>query len=69
MTDAVRQDLDAACEAFMKWLDRQVLEAGRGDRTARLEVDPAATFWLGRLASEEEVRNNLIGERGERLDP
>lgn len=50
-------------------MDRRVLLAGRGDDTDRLDVDPAATFWLGRLASEEEVRNSDIGDRVERLDP
>lgn len=69
MTAPAGQDLDGAAEAFMEWLDRQVLEAGRGDGLERLDVDPASTFWLGRLASEEEVRANLLGERAERLDP
>jgi hypothetical protein len=69
VTDSAVQNLDSAAESFMEWLDRQVLEVGRGDRYDRFDVAPAATFWLGRLASEEEVRNNLIGERAERLDP
>lgn len=69
MTATVQNEVDVAADAFMTWLDRQVLEAGRGDHLEHLDVDPAATFWLGRLASEEEVRNNLLGDRAERLDP
>src|SRR5260221_6042565 len=63
------QPFDEASERFAQWLDGRVLAAGGGDGTDRLDVDPAATFWLGRLASEEEVQNNPIGERAERLDP
>lgn len=63
------QSFNEASEQFVRWLDGRVLAAGRGDETDRLEVDPAATFWLGRLASEEEVQNNPLGERAERLDP
>lgn len=60
---------DDACEKFVAWLDRRVLSAARGDDFDRLEVAPSETFWLGRLASEEDVQNNPIGERAERLDP
>lgn len=63
------QSFAEACVRFVDWLDRRVLVAGRGDETDRLDVDPAATFWLGRLASEEEVRNSDLGDRIERLDP
>ena len=63
------QTFTSACENFVRWLDERVLTAGRGDGTDWLDVDPASTFWLGRLASEEEVRRNPIGDRGERLDP
>jgi hypothetical protein len=66
---AVPQSFDMACERFVRWLDERVLVAGRGDELDRLDTDPASTFWLGRLASEEEVRKNPIGERAERLDP
>ena len=63
------QPFDAACLRFIDWLDRQVLVAGRGDEIDQLDVEPASTFWLGRLAAEEEVRQNPIGDRAERLDP
>jgi hypothetical protein len=63
------QSFDQACSRFVAWLDHRVLAAGRGDGTDRLDVDPASTFWLGRLASEEEVRQNPMGDRAERLDP
>lgn len=63
------QTFDAACLRFVNWLDGRILAAGRGDETDDLDVDPGSTFWLGRLASEEEVKQNPIGDRAERLDP
>jgi hypothetical protein len=63
------QSLEQACEAFVAWLDRRVVAAGRGDGLDRLEVAPSGTFWLGRLACEEEVREGKSDERSERLDP
>jgi hypothetical protein len=63
------QSFGTACERFVRWLDQRVLAAGRGDEMDRLDVAPASTFWLGRLASEEEVRQNPLGDRAERLDP
>jgi hypothetical protein len=63
------QTFTSACELFIRWLDNRVLIAGRGDETDWLDVDPGSTFWLGRLASEDEVRQNPIGDRAERLDP
>lgn len=68
MTDST-QDYPEACSRFVGWLDDQVTHQGRGDTTERLEVDPAATFWLGRLASQESVMAGGLGDRGERLDP
>lgn len=58
-----------ACERFVTWLDRQVTHEGRGDELERLDVDPASTFWLGRLASEDHVLASQLGDRAERLDP
>lgn len=63
------QDFDEACGKFIDWLDGRVLAAARGDECDQLEVEPSATFWLGRIASEEEVAKNPIGDRAERLDP
>lgn len=63
------QTLDRACEVFVEWLDGRILAEGRGNELNRLEVDPAGTFWLGRLASEEEILNSSMGDRAERLDP
>ncbi len=70
MTDGLgEQSLDAASAAFVDWMDRQVTSAGRGDGLMELDVDPARTFWLGRLAPEASVQSSGLGERGERLDP
>jgi hypothetical protein len=70
MTDGPgTQGFDAACGQFVEWLDGRVMAAGRGDEADRLAVEPSATFWLGRLASEEEVEQNPLGDRAERLDP
>jgi hypothetical protein len=58
-----------ACERFVSWLDERVTSAGRGNNVDRLEVEPASTFWLGRLAAEEEILASDMGDRAERLDP
>jgi len=63
------QELEVACSRFVEWLDGRVMASARGDDADRLAVEPSATFWLGRLASEEEVERNPLGDRGERLDP
>jgi hypothetical protein len=68
-TKRSEQPLQEACERFVDWLDQQVTVTGRGDGVDRLDVDPAATFWLGRLASEEEIRTSPLGDRADRLDP
>ncbi|MGH3220077.1 MAG: hypothetical protein ACRDPY_15460, partial [Streptosporangiaceae bacterium] len=67
--NASPQSFSTASERFVRWLDNRVMAAGRGDELDRLDVDPSSTFWLGRLASEDEVRQNPLGERAERLDP
>ncbi len=63
------QTFTDAATHFTAWLDRQVTIAGRGDGTDRLAVAPASTFWMGRLATEEEVMNSALGQRAERLEP
>ncbi|NYJ03919.1 helicase-related protein [Petropleomorpha daqingensis] len=63
------QTFTDAATRFTAWLDRQVTVAGRGDDTDRLAVAPASTFWMGRLATEEEVMNSALGQRAERLEP
>jgi hypothetical protein len=62
-------ELQDASEQFVSWLERQVMSAGRGDGLDRLETEPRGTFWLGRLAPEDYVRNNPLGSRAEKLDP
>src|SRR3954471_2362093 len=69
MTGAGAQSQESAQQAFVAWLDRRVVAAGRGDGLDRLEVAPSGTFWLGRLACEDEVRKGASNERSERLDP
>lgn len=69
MTTDAGQTFEGACVRFVEWMDRRVTAAGRGDDTDRLEVDPSATFWLGRLASEDEIQHSDLGDRIERLDP
>ncbi|AUI61743.1 helicase-related protein [Amycolatopsis sp. BJA-103] len=69
MNGSNTQSPEQACQAFVGWLDRRVVAAGRGDGLERLEVAPAGTFWLGRLACEEEVQKAAGDERSERLDP
>lgn len=69
MTQQSAQTAERACEAFVSWLDQRVVAAGRGDGLNRLEVAPSGTFWLGRLACEEEVRKGTTDDRAERLDP
>jgi hypothetical protein len=64
-----RSVLYDAAERFIEWLDDQVTASGRGSDIRELEVGPAASFWLGRLAPEEAVIERGLGERGERLDP
>jgi hypothetical protein len=64
-----QQTFNEAASLFTSWLDRQVTIAGRGDGLERLAVAPASTFWMGRLATEDEVINSALGQRAERLEP
>lgn len=61
--------LYAAAEKFVAWLDRELTQAGRGDRVRTLDVEPSGKFWLGRLAPERAVMRLNLGNRGERLEP
>ena len=69
MNGSSTQSPEQACQAFVGWLDCRVVSAGRGDGLDRLEVAPSGTFWLGRLACEDEVQKAAGDERSERLDP
>src|SRR6266498_1104132 len=62
-------DVYQNCERFSDWLLQQVISDGRGNHIAQLDVPPDGGFWVGRLATEDSVRNNRLGARGERLDP
>lgn len=62
-------DIDRAGSRFLRWLDGEVVAAGRGDRLDTLDVEPSGRFWLGRLAPEAAVIALGLGDRGERLDP
>ncbi len=69
MTTASASTYADACTRFVSWLDQNVTSEARGDRVDSLDVSPSATFWMGRLACEEEVSQSQIGDRAERLDP
>ena len=56
-------------ESFLKWILKKVVQEARGDSCSKLKVAPSGKFWLGRLAPEEMVRANPLGDRAERLDP
>ena len=53
----------------MEWILKSVVKEARGDSYTKLKVAPSGRFWLGRLAPEEMVRANPLGDRAERLDP
>jgi hypothetical protein len=57
-----------AAAQFVSWLERRVLSAGRGDHEVVSDNDPSGRFWLGRLAPEEVVADEL-DDRNERLEP
>lgn len=69
MNSIGEQSPEQACHQFVDWLDGRVVAAGRGDGLDRIDVAPSGTFWLGRLACEDEVRKGSGDERSERLDP
>ena len=56
-------------ERFLEWLLENAIQEARGDKYIRLSVRPGGRFWLGRLAPEEAIQNNPLGERAERLQP
>lgn len=56
-------------ESFVDWLMHEVISQARGDRHRTLKVRPDGRLWLGRIAPEVKVRQNRLGERGERLEP
>ena len=58
-----------AADQFVTWLERRVMQAGRGDRVSVLDVEPDGKFWFGRVAPEARVMASGLGERGERLEP
>jgi hypothetical protein len=60
---------DEASVQFLKWLDRRVLDAGRGDSVFTSALEPNGQFWLGRLAPEKDAAAAGTSERGERLNP
>lgn len=63
------QTRDEAAVSFVDWVHGRVINAGRGDDCDHLTAAPTGSFWLGRLASEDQVAASVLGERGERLDP
>ncbi|HEC16006.1 MAG TPA: helicase [Sedimenticola sp.] len=71
MSDAgvLQLNLYDAAEKFVDWLEARLVLSARGDDCRELAVEPSGKFWLGRLASEEYVEENKLGDRGERLAP
>ena len=55
-------------QTFIDWLARLVDDEGSGRTQRRTHGDPASTFWLGRLSTEEHVLQAAT-EFGDRLDP
>lgn len=58
-----------AATKFVGWIEKKVALAGSGAFDESLNVQPSGRFWLGRLASEEQVLDVGLGDRGERLEP
>ena len=69
MSDDMATSKVAAATKFIRWIEQQVLAAGRGDDESTLDVEPSGRFWLGRIACVDDVRDRDLGDRGERLDP
>lgn len=65
----MRMTIDEASVRFLEWLDRRVLDAGRGDCIDASALEPNGQFWLGRLAPERLAADASTSERGERLNP
>lgn len=67
--DEAKMQVYQAGERFVRWLEKRVTVAARGDENVELAVQPSGLFWLGRLASEDAVLERDLGDRGERLEP
>lgn len=61
--------VDEASAQFLNWLDRRVIDAGRGDSMVCSTLEPNGQFWLGRLAPERDAAAAGASERGDRLNP
>jgi hypothetical protein len=69
MPEQLLDSLGPACHAFVVHLVDQVRMDATGSSLATTPDRPESVFWLGRLTSEDEVAQNRLGDRGERLDP
>lgn len=59
-----------AQERFVRWLDERVVRAARGDDHVKLDREPSASFWLGRIAPMgTDVPAAERTSRDERLNP
>lgn len=69
MTDPLSQASVADCVAFVSWMERRLLVAGRGDEIATSTTDPSGRFWLGRLAPEDQINSTSAQDRLNRMEP
>lgn len=61
--------LHDASVKFVRWLEHRLLVAGRGDDETASVNDPSGMFWLGRLASEDQVNGPTSQDRIGRMEP
>ncbi|EJB5292126.1 helicase [Vibrio cholerae] len=62
-------NIQDAQEKFVTWLGQRMTQVGRGDCDSSIAVKPSGKYWLGRIQSEQAVKESDWGEKGERLEP
>lgn len=69
MTGNLPQASIADCVAFVSWMERRLLLAGRGDEISTSTNKPDGQFWLGRLAPEDQINSTSAQDRLNRMEP